>query len=166
MGKIDFNYILPSGKNAKKSVRSVFQQSYKKSKGCWEWQGKKFANGYGCFYYLGKYLLAHRVMWQMLFGKTIPRGMNVCHKCDNRACVRPSHLFLGSQKENMKDMIAKGRENPPTGINHYRCKLTDADVTEIRRLWNETKKTQKELANQFEVRMNQINRIINNKRRA
>lgn len=75
--------------------------------GCWEWTGCLFKKGYGCF---GKNSYAHRVAWILIHGSEIPAGKQICHSCDNRKCVRVSHLFLGSAKDNTQDMIAKGRD--------------------------------------------------------
>lgn len=79
-----------------------------KSEGCWEWQGAKRSNGYGVIYKKGKSTQAHRFSWMITSG-AIPEGMYVCHKCDNRPCVRPDHLFLGTHTDNMRDCGAKGR---------------------------------------------------------
>ena len=75
--------------------------------------------------------LAHRVSWELANGP-IPSGMCVLHRCDNPPCVNPVHLFLGTQHDNVIDMIAKGRKNPACGENHGRAKLTAAAVREIR----------------------------------
>lgn len=99
--------------------------------GCWEWQGTRNPNGYGMF---ASKKRAHRISWEITRGP-IPRGMFVCHKCDNPPCVRPDHLFIGTQKENMQDMHSKGRRqgNGLDGEKHHQAKLKVADVIEIRK---------------------------------
>lgn len=75
---------------------------------CWEWLGTKNPNGYGSFssrYFSG---LAHRASWEIFVGP-IPDGLFICHKCDNKSCVNPEHLFLGTQYDNMQDKAQKDR---------------------------------------------------------
>jgi len=76
--------------------------------GCWEWTGAKNKDGYGNVMYQGRCRMTHRVSWRIHYGD-IPPGDHVLHRCDNPACVRPDHLFLGNQDLNMKDCAAKGR---------------------------------------------------------
>lgn len=76
--------------------------------GCWLWLGALDACGYGRIAVSGKNQTAHRVSWEMAFGQ-IPAGLHVLHKCDVRCCVNPSHLFVGSHRENMQDAQRKGK---------------------------------------------------------
>jgi hypothetical protein len=94
---------------------------------CWEWKAHK-NRGYGYFYFANKNQRAHRVMWQIMFGK-IPGGLIVRHKCDNPACVNPSHLVLGTQKDNVHDMFERGRG---AAQRRETAKLTVEAVKEIR----------------------------------
>ena len=75
---------------------------------CWIWTGRKNSKGYGVVKILYKRYFTHRKAWELAYGP-IPEGMNVLHKCDTPACGRPTHLFLGTQEDNMHDMKKKGR---------------------------------------------------------
>lgn len=75
---------------------------------CWEWVGTKQANGYGSTRMYGAPTPAHRASF-FAFSLDQAEGMDVCHKCDNRSCVNPSHLYKATHAQNMKDMSAKGR---------------------------------------------------------
>ena len=100
--------------------------------GCHVWRGAICqATGYGRFSVRRINCRAHRVCWELFMGP-IPDGMWVLHKCDNRACVNPAHLFLGTRLDNVRDMISKGRNNPPRGATHPKAKLRESDVLSIR----------------------------------
>ena len=89
-----------------------FYSRFQKGAGCWNWTGSKNSWGYGCIRYNQKNDGAHRVAWILKYGK-IPKGLCVLHRCDNPACVRPDHLFLGTQMDNMQDRKKKGKYNVP-----------------------------------------------------
>ena len=98
---------------------------------CWEWTGRKTKTGYAAFRFRGTETIGHRVAFG-LFNSNPPRGMSVMHSCDNRGCVNPGHLSLGTQRENILDMEAKGRARHPRGSATGNSKLTERDVFFIR----------------------------------
>jgi hypothetical protein len=104
----------------------LFWSKVKKGPGCWEWQAGRDPNGYGR--YGGP--LAHRVAWTLTNGD--PGRQYVLHRCDNPPCVRPSHLFLGTQQDNLADMRRKGRERHARGVDHGKARLTPEQVQAIR----------------------------------
>lgn len=100
--------------------------------GCWIWKGSS-RNGYGQFRGKGSIMeQAHRVSYKLYKGP-IPPGFLVLHKCDNPPCVNPAHLFLGTQKHNMEDMIKKGRKITARGSQCSYAKLTEGQVKAIRK---------------------------------
>ena len=80
--------------------------------GCLEFSGAR-SNGYGRIWWNGRLRQASRIAWELVAGQPIPDDLFVCHACDNPACCRPDHLFLGNNSENIKDAIRKGRHVPP-----------------------------------------------------
>jgi HNH endonuclease len=126
----------------KRPLSERFWKKVVKSDGCWLWTGATGANGYGVITTDGRGtppIQAHRVSWQLHYGP-IPVGLLVCHHCDVRRCVRPDHLFLGTNAENLADMRRKGRgytPTPPHGADNLHAKLTEELVVEIRRRYAE-----------------------------
>lgn len=129
--------------------------------GCWLWLGC-LLRGYGVMSVNNKQQKAHRVSYELNKGK-IPRGLFVCHRCDNPCCVNPDHLFLGTSAENTADKVAKGRQaNGPrlgrtqTGSHNANAQLTETQVAAIRAA---TGIFQKELAKQYGVSQSHISLI-------
>lgn len=128
--------------------------------GCWEWEGQRASNQYGILRGGRKCLLAHRVSWELAFGA--PGDLSVLHRCDNRGCVRPDHLFLGTQLDNIRDMDAKGRRvNAPSfGEANGSSKLSEGQVREIRALGVSRQITRKDIARRFSVSVPLVEKIL------
>lgn len=99
---------------------------------CWEWTANR-RNGYGRFKVDGRLLTAHRVSYELFVGE-IPKGMLVLHKCDNCGCVNPQHLWLGTQEDNVNDMMGKGRHNTLRGDDIGTANLTVEQVIQIKKM--------------------------------
>lgn len=97
--------------------------------GCWMWLGSDQGKGYGNVGHEGRTQRAHRVSYKLFVGP-IPDGLHVLHKCDVRLCVNPDHLFLGTNADNVRDMVEKGRNN--FGERNGNAKLTEDKVRDIR----------------------------------
>ena len=100
---------------------------------CWVWQAHKNKAGYGRFRIVRRWKMDHRMAWTLTNGN-IPNWLivKVLHHCDNPPCCNPTHLFLGTQIDNMKDMVLKGRSPYNVGEHHPQSKLTEKDVIKIR----------------------------------
>ena len=118
-------------KGKERPVEIRFYEKVKKSSGCWIWIGAIDNVGYGNLRINGKTYRAHRLSYELTFGP-IQVGMCVLHRCDNRKCVNPDHLFLGTKKDNMIDKVQKGRCNCLRGVETPSHKLTDSQVITIR----------------------------------
>lgn len=150
------------------SAQSRFMAYVRKTSGCWLWAGGVGATGYGRFHLEGKATSAHRAAYRLFVGP-IPNGKNVCHKCDVRGCVRPSHLFVGSQLENIIDMVAKRRHahgpsfaarvtpSRARGEKSGRAKLTNRQVASIRR----SKQPLAVVAEKYKIHPNYVSALRN-----
>lgn len=157
---------------------------------CHEWTAGKDTNGYGQFGLRGKNVNTHRMAWYLRYG-AIPKGLCVLHRCDNRACCNPSHLWLGTKADNSHDMCKKERhgcgrgerqswimkkvaprgdkhgarlhpESRPRGEKHGSAKLKDSDIPEIFQM-RATGMTQREIAVVKGVARSQIGRVLGGK---
>jgi hypothetical protein len=101
---------------------------------CWPWTAGRHSSGYATLRTApqGPKAYVHRLMWELTWGTPVPDGKYVLHACDNRICCRPSHLWLGTLRDNALDREAKGRGRQPIGEDHRRSKLKNAQVLEIR----------------------------------
>jgi len=130
--------------------------------GCWIWTSETTNSEYkyGRFWLNRKQQMAHRVSYE-LFNGPIPDGMLVCHKCDTPECVNPSHLFLGTMKDNMRDMIKKGRsdKNKLSGEAHPKTSITRYDALEIR----SSCLSSKQLSKKYGISTSTVNNIRSKK---
>ena len=125
-----------------KQVSNTFYNNQR----CWEWNERTDSSGYGVIRISRRLYLAHRLSWILKYGE-LSDSACVLHRCDNRKCVNPDHLFLRTRKDNVLDMVSKGRNIPPFGERNGRhthpettargeksgmSKLSDAQVLEIR----------------------------------
>jgi hypothetical protein len=127
---------------------------------CWEWQATR-RNGYGRFKVGGRLVSAHRLAYELHHGP-IPRGVIVRHSCHNPSCCNPSHLRLGSQKDNVHDMIAAGRYRGAKGEAHGKAKLTAAKVRDMRAL-HQSGMSYQQLSEMTSVHKSTVGRIITRK---
>lgn len=151
----------------------AFWRHVQKGAGCWEWAGTRRPDGYGVFFIAGVGQgRAHRIAWELTNGP-IPEGLYVCHKCDNPPCVRPDHLYIGDQKRNIGDAVARGRT--PRGKAHHlskidqngernrNAKLTAPQVLAIRRLYL-SGVSKHDIAPLYGIHPNSVNRLVSGRR--
>ena len=128
--------------------------------GCWLWIGATSQEGYGQVNVNKTRMNAQKYAY-LLFVGSVPNRTDVAHKCDMRSCVNPTHLFLATRKENMQDMVRKGRSLK--GELQPNAKLTAADVREIRAKWDKGM-TVTALGQRFGIRHSHVRRILTGER--
>lgn len=129
---------------------------------CWPWLGGCNWGGYGKVRRGAKLLTAHRVAFELTNG-AIPKGLCALHKCDQRNCCNPSHVFIGTYKDNNRDRAQKGRSRPRRGEDNGRAILTAKDVIKIRAVWDNGGITIAQLARKYSVAWEHMKRIVNRK---
>lgn len=129
---------------------------------CWNWDACTDRGGYGNFSDKGKMRIAHRVAWELSKGD-IPEGLCILHKCDNRRCCNPLHLFLGTYLDNNRDRARKNRNNHALGEAHGLSRLTESAVRQIRELYGTDGHTSVTLAKVFSVSKDAVMSAIRRK---
>lgn len=124
--------------------------------GCWEWVASRNRMGYGQFRWEGRSQLAHRVSWRFAHGAD-PGRLCVLHICDNPGCVNPGHLFLGTRRDNSRDMVRKGRSPAAERAPHAR--LDSGAVLRIRERYSAGEK-ERALACEYGVHQATVNDIL------
>jgi HNH endonuclease len=147
-------------------IQDRFWSKVDKNGTCWEWTASAQPSGYGQIQYRGTMCYVHRLSYEWAFGPILD-GLFVCHHCDNKRCVRPDHLFLGTHADNMHDAQQKGRlnvpRNVPIGENNNRTRLTVAQVIEIRQRFIPGVTTLQSLADEYGVWKGTIRQIVTRK---
>lgn len=143
-------------------IEDRFWEKVTKTSTCWLWNGALLPNGYGQFgaqaIGMRGSALAHRVAYY-LANKTLPPGLCVLHTCDNRRCVNPSHLVLGTNQDNTDDMMQKGRDRVK-GERHKNHKLTETQVAAIKA----DSRFQRTIAKEYGVSQALVSALKNGKR--
>lgn len=111
------NEYVPNSSARECSMKCRLMNKMEVINGCWEWQGKILPTGYGEIRMNSQSILVHRCSYETFVG-VIPAGKNVCHVCDNRKCINPEHLWIGSHQENMQDAVRKKRMKGTPGYKH------------------------------------------------
>lgn len=142
--------------------RFYYNVSLPDENGCMNWVGVIGKSGYGQHNLLNKKIMrAHRFSYQHFFGNIKNEDL-VCHRCDNRKCVSPDHLFIGTAQDNMNDMKNKGRGKYYHGEKNHISKLTEIDINNIRQM-RKNGNTYKQISNHFNVHIQNIAAIIQNR---
>lgn len=154
---------MPTGQYPRVPAHRRFLSKVRTGENCWEWIGAIGTHGYGRFGVDNKTVQAHRFMFELVYSRIPFSEIDVCHRCDNKKCVRPDHLFLGTRKDNMRDCSEKKRNR--FGESHPSARLSAAQVVEIREQYASGNTSQAELGRRYGVDSSNISRIVNLKSR-
>ena len=155
----------PPPASRSRPIEERFWGRVNKGAGCWLWTGHRNDDGYGMIGSGGrigfKMRSTHRLSWELHHGP-IPEGMSVLHRCDTPACVRPDHLFIGTQRDNMADASQKGRLVTVRrfGESNAQSVLTAADVVVIRETYAARQATQAQLAGDYKITQSHLSSIV------
>lgn len=145
--------------------REAFERCVQRGPGCWLWGGYRNEDGYGVVRVGGrgaKLTLAHRLSWTLHCGE-IPEGLHVLHSCDTPSCVRPDHLFLGSNLDNIRDRQAKGRSGGgcfQSGDASPTVRWTEAEILQMRKKRAQGQRV-KDIAAEYGIQRDYLSRILN-----
>src|SRR5215467_11529104 len=135
-------------------TRDFIEGRLREDGACLVWTGALDHKGYGRLIFNGQWWAIHRLVWTWNYGP-IPDGLFVLHSCDNPACARPDHLFLGTHQDNMDDMMKKGRSSDQRGARNANAKLTPKQVVEIR----SAKGSQESIARRYGITQSMVSKI-------
>lgn len=148
---------------ALREVEGRFWSRMERGDGCWLWKGSRMTKGYGKFKASGVQVSTHRAAWMLTHGE-IPAGLYVCHRCDNPPCCNPAHLFLGTNADNQRDAMSKGRHRFGTtsspGLANPAAKLTP-DAARCILARRRDGATLKQVGLEFEISARQVGEVLN-----
>jgi len=152
-------------KSAKIPIVRLLEKVDIKPGQCWEWKGMLNPGGYGVMSIAKekRNVLVHRYFYSFVLGIEIPEGKQVCHKCDNPKCVNPDHLYIGDAYTNVHDMMDRGRARKALGNKVNTSKLSEDEVREARRLFDQAGWKISEIADLFGLSRNAMAAVVKRK---
>ena len=158
---------VPLPKGTQTTEERFWKHVQKSEDGCWLWMGHRNKKSQYGIFGVGsrtdgtrRVVLAHRFIYELKHGKLPGPHIKVCHTCDNHPCVRDDHFFVGTQADNIADMITKGRDRKLSGEHHPCAKITASDAENIRLIYAAGGVTQTVLAARFGLTQGHINNIL------